>query len=84
MAEHDCTEALHQLYHFLDNEVLTSEVRARIEQHLDDCPPCGEKFDFELELRRVVASKCREQVPESLRERIARAIDHERIHPSDT
>lgn len=70
---HDCDDALHELYGFLDGE-LTPERRARIQQHLEACPPCFEGFDFEAELRVVVARKCQEQVPDSLRARIAEAI----------
>ena len=69
----DCNDAVHALYHFLDGE-LTTEKRVAIERHLNDCPPCFEAFDFEAELRQVIAQKCREQVPDSLRLRIAEAI----------
>lgn len=71
-----CRETIHQLYHFLDGE-LTGERRRQIELHLDDCIPCLEAFDFEAELRHVVASRCREELPRGLRERIAAAIRHE-------
>jgi mycothiol system anti-sigma-R factor len=72
----DCREVLHRLYHFLDNE-LTPDMRAQIQQHLDDCPPCIEAFDFEVDLRKLVSHHCREQVPEELRLRIAKLIAHE-------
>ena len=75
----DCSEAILRLYHFLDGE-LTSQRRAEIEQHLDDCGPCLQAFDFEAELRVMIAAKCREEVPESLRIRVAQAIRHEEIH----
>ncbi len=78
MADGHCEDALHELYHFLDGE-LTDDKRARIAKHLDDCPPCGDAFDFEAELRIVIARKCVEQVPESLRQRIADAITHETL-----
>lgn len=68
-----CTEAVELLYHYLDGE-LTEERRIVIQRHLDDCPPCFSAFDFEAELRVVVAQKCRERVPESLRNRVAEAI----------
>jgi mycothiol system anti-sigma-R factor len=68
-----CSDAVHQLYLYLDGE-LTPERRALIMQHLDACPPCFEAFDFEAELRIVIAHKCREQVPDHLRERVARAL----------
>jgi mycothiol system anti-sigma-R factor len=81
MAGHDCDDALHELYHFLDGE-LTQDRRAQIQAHLEACPPCYEGFDFEAELRMVVARKCTEQVPQQLRDRIAQAIDHESLHPN--
>jgi mycothiol system anti-sigma-R factor len=65
-----CDEALSELYHFLDGE-LTVERRVEIQRHLDECGPCLEAFDFEAELRSVVAERCRERVPDGLRERIA-------------
>lgn len=72
-----CREALHQLYHYLDNEFLTDEARERIARHLEDCPPCKDGFDFERDLRALIANKCREErVPESLKRRIAEAIGH--------
>jgi mycothiol system anti-sigma-R factor len=73
MAEGNCEDSLHELYGFLDGE-LTSTKRAAIQRHLDDCPPCFEAFDFEAELRLVIARKCQERVPDALRERIADAI----------
>ena len=69
----DCVEAVHLLYHYLDGE-LTTERRVLIRQHLDDCPPCGQAFDFEAELRVVVSQKCRETVPDHLRQRVADAL----------
>jgi mycothiol system anti-sigma-R factor len=66
----DCEEALRTLYYFLDGE-LTSVRRQAIQRHLDECSPCLEAFDFEAELRLVVARCCRDQVPDGLRKRIA-------------
>ena len=72
----DCFEAVHLLYHYLDGE-LTTERRVLIRQHLDDCPPCGQAFDFEAELRVVIAQKCREQVPPELVERVRKSLGEE-------
>jgi len=69
----DCQEAIHTLYHFLDGE-LTSDRRQDIQRHLEECSPCLEAFDFEAELKIVIAKKCRDQVPPALRERVARAL----------
>jgi mycothiol system anti-sigma-R factor len=77
----DCGEAVHQLYHFLDGE-LTDERRREIARHLDLCEPCAGAAGFESELRQVIASRCRDRVPDALMRRIAEAIrDEERLHP---
>ena len=76
MADENCDDALHELYGYLDGE-LTPERRTKIQHHLDDCPPCYEAFDFEAELRIVIARKCTETVPDSLKQRIAEAIAQE-------
>jgi len=80
MAEGNCDDALHELYHYLDGQ-LDDTRRKTIQHHLDDCPPCYEAFDFELELRVVIARKCHDTVPEHLKQRIADAIQHESLHP---
>ena len=72
----DCQESIERLYHYLDGE-LTEQRRAEIQQHLDDCSPCLEAFHFEFELRRVIAQKCRDHVPDSLRARVRSALAEE-------
>ncbi len=72
----DCTEAVHELYHYLDGE-LTEERREVIRVHLDFCGPCGGAAEFEAELRKVIANRCKDRVPESLIRRVADAIDEE-------
>ena len=62
-----------EIYQYLDGE-LTVWRRRAIARHLDECPPCAHGFDFEIELRQVVASKCRDEVPPELKRRIAQAI----------
>ena len=74
-----CESALQELYVFLDGE-LTSDKRDQIKSHLDDCSPCFEAFDFEAELRNVISTRCRDEVPDSLREAVARILDT----PTDT
>ncbi|MDQ1356853.1 MAG: hypothetical protein QOF20_3179 [Acidimicrobiaceae bacterium] len=68
-----CQEAIHTLYHFLDGE-LTLQRREEIAHHLHECSPCLDAFDFEAELKLVIARKCRDQVPDALRERVYRAL----------
>jgi mycothiol system anti-sigma-R factor len=69
----DCEAALAEIYTFLDGE-LTEEKRVLIARHLEGCNPCIEAYDFEAELRMVISTRCREQVPESLRVRIAQKL----------
>ncbi len=68
-----CEEALQNLYSYIDGE-LTDDRRGLIKRHLDDCNPCFEAFDFEAELRIVISHRCREEVPDSLRQRIAEQL----------
>ena len=72
-AEVDCDEAVRQLFSYLDGE-LTEERRREISVHLDDCAPCARAAGFEAELRAVIASRCKDRVPQSLVERIATAL----------
>lgn len=72
----DCNDSLQQLYEFLDGE-LTDVKRADIRHHLDECSPCLERFDFQAELKAVIAQKCHEEVPQSLRDRIAAKLAEE-------
>ena len=69
----DCEKASVRVYHYLDGE-LTVWRRWSIKRHLDRCPPCAQGFDFELELRQVISSRCRDEVPDDLRRRIADAL----------
>ncbi len=68
-----CAEALTELFWFLDGE-LTVERRERISVHLDECGHCDSVRSVEIEVRRVIALKCRDDVPEQLRARIAEAL----------
>jgi mycothiol system anti-sigma-R factor len=69
----DCAESLKELYGFLDGE-LTVERRTHIRAHLESCLDCYGAFDFEAELRMVISTRCREDVPDSLRSRVADAL----------
>lgn len=69
----DCEKSFHRMYHYLDGE-LTVWRRWRITRHLDQCPPCVQVYDFEMEVRQVVATRCRDQMPPELKRRIAEAL----------
>jgi mycothiol system anti-sigma-R factor len=72
----DCDKAIYRVYRYLDGE-LTFYRRWSIKRHLGKCPPCAQGFDFEFELRQVVSQKCRDEVPDELRRRIAEALEHQ-------
>ena len=74
MAGENCEDAVEELYGYLDGE-LTDDKRATIQGHLDDCGPCLEAFGFEADLRQLLANRCRDAVPDGLRERIAAALE---------
>ena len=72
----ECQEAVETLYTFLDNE-LTAELRQDIQRHLDDCYPCLEAFEFEVELRTLIQRKCRDRVPEEFLQKLASLLKDE-------
>jgi mycothiol system anti-sigma-R factor len=72
----DCDHAYVRVYHYLDGEMTVWKRRA-IRRHLDECPPCAQGFDFELEIRRVVSVSCRQEAPADLRRRIGEALGYE-------
>jgi mycothiol system anti-sigma-R factor len=69
----DCDHAIYRVYEYLDGE-LTVWKRRAITRHLDECPPCAQGFVFEIEVRRMIVSKCREEAPGELRAKIAAAL----------
>jgi mycothiol system anti-sigma-R factor len=69
----DCNETLYRLYTYLDGE-LTEERRHKIQRHLDECETCLDAFDFEADLRMVIAQGCKDHVPDALRQRVLEAL----------
>ncbi len=68
----DCKETLDRLYEYLDRE-LSEEEQVEVQQHLDDCPPCRDRFHFEENVLRVVRRCCRDvSAPPSLVEKVRR------------
>jgi len=72
----DCDESIGRLYSYLDGE-LTEQRRIEIARHLDLCGPCVSAFGFEAELRKVIANRCKDYVPDTLIARVAEAIRSE-------
>ncbi|MGH9105679.1 MAG: mycothiol system anti-sigma-R factor [Acidimicrobiales bacterium] len=74
----NCQEAIATLYSFLDGE-LTTDRRQQIQRHLDECAPCFQAFDFEADLKALIARKCRDEVPGSLRDKVVEALRAEDV-----
>jgi mycothiol system anti-sigma-R factor len=71
--EVDCNAVVSELYTFLDGE-LTDGRRVQIERHFTGCVDCHEVVEFHASLKMTISSKCREDVPDALRQRIADAL----------
>ena len=71
-----CDETIERLYSYLDGE-LTEVRRVEIARHLDLCGPCVGAYGFETELRKVIAMRCKDRVPEALIKRVADALQNE-------
>ena len=77
-----CEETIEKLYTYLDGE-LTEQRRIEIVRHLDLCGPCVHAYGFETELRKLIANRCRDRVPESLIARVADALRAESTSASN-
>jgi mycothiol system anti-sigma-R factor len=66
----DCDQTFERMYRYLDGE-MTVFRRWTITRHLNRCPPCAEGFEFEMEVRQIVSSRCRDQMPPELKRKIA-------------
>jgi mycothiol system anti-sigma-R factor len=66
----NCRECKEHLFEFLDRE-LTPQLETEIRQHLIECPPCGEEFDFDKVFLQFLQARCRAQgAPLELKRRI--------------
>ncbi len=81
-ASSGCDETIERLYTYLDGE-LTEQRRIEITRHLDLCGPCVGAYGFEAELRKVIASRCKDHVPDDLITRVAAALDQEHLRQSN-
>jgi mycothiol system anti-sigma-R factor len=65
----DCSEVLERMFFFIDNE-LPSADQGEIQQHLDECWPCLQKYDLERTVKTLVRRSCTERAPEGLRSKV--------------
>ena len=69
----ECTKYLELLSEYIDGEMST-EARARLEQHMEDCPPCD---DFLQELRSSVKMTQQirwQEIPVEMKRRLRRFL----------
>jgi mycothiol system anti-sigma-R factor len=72
----DCYDTLREMYLYLDGE-MTPALRSAVEVHLGRCTDCQGAFEFHVELREMIARKCREDLPPGLTERVRRCFGDE-------
>lgn len=72
----DCDKAKTHLYQYLDEE-LDQVTAESIRRHLDDCPDCGEPFDFERRLQQAVRKCLKEDMPAGLEAKVRDLIRQE-------
>jgi mycothiol system anti-sigma-R factor len=66
----ECAEVLAEVWTLLDGEC-DAETKSKLQQHLDDCPPCFQFYGLEERMKLLVSNKCQgERAPEGLRERL--------------
>lgn len=64
-----CDEVISSMYLFLDGEM--SEGRSvEVRGHIEQCMQCFEAFDFEAELKQMIAKKCCDEPPADLKAKI--------------
>ncbi|HZJ06793.1 MAG TPA: mycothiol system anti-sigma-R factor [Nocardioidaceae bacterium] len=81
--ETDCSEVLQRVVFFIDNELEQADC-AQIQQHLEECGPCLDKFDLERTVKALVARSCSEHAPESLRDKVLLSIRRVQVEMLET
>ena len=69
-----CTEAVRQLWDYLDGVVEESE-RALLEEHLAFCRRCCGELEFAEELRGFLAAHAVDELPPEVQNRLAATLD---------
>ena len=64
-----CTETLAHLHAFVDREC-DEQLTARLQAHVASCPHCKAQADAVRHLQGLLRSRCAEQAPQSLVERV--------------
>jgi mycothiol system anti-sigma-R factor len=81
--DQDCSEVLERMFYFIDHELADADY-AEIQQHLDECAPCLQKYDLERTVKSLVARCCSEHAPDRLRERVLLSIRQVQVQITET
>ena len=77
MTEHQavipCSEAVRQLWDYLDQAV-SPEEQAKVEQHLAFCRTCCGELEFAQQLRGFLAAQGADELPPHVRARLERFV----------
>lgn len=68
-----CKEFLHELSEFLDDTVDT-EIRAKLEKHVSECPNCWVIFDTTKKTLQVYKGMEPQEIPEHIHNRLMAAL----------
>jgi predicted anti-sigma-YlaC factor YlaD len=69
-----CAEAVRQLWEYLDVTVGVAD-SALVEEHLGRCRRCCGELEFAVELRRLLASTGREDLPDGVLHRLNQTLE---------
>ncbi|WP_446664620.1 mycothiol system anti-sigma-R factor [Flexivirga sp. B27] len=76
----ECGDYLSQIYELIDGE-LDDAGRARLQAHLDECPPCLDEYELDRILKALVQRSCAcEHAPDTLRTQILQRITSVRVN----
>jgi mycothiol system anti-sigma-R factor len=68
-----CSEAVRQLWEYLDQAVSPQE-QAKVEQHLSFCRTCCGELEFATQLRGLLATQEAEELPSHVKARLERFL----------
>ena len=69
-----CTEAIRQLWEYLDDAVAADD-RVLVEEHLARCRICCGELEFAKELRRLLSRRSPADLPTEVLERLSHTIE---------
>jgi mycothiol system anti-sigma-R factor len=66
----NCNECLDRLDSYTERELSEAELR-EVKQHLEECPPCEDRYQFQADLKRLVKVCCDQgEAPPELRAKL--------------